>query len=253
MSAIKAIIIDDEEHNRNVLNTLLERYCPLISIIGEAADANEAFGKINKLGPQLVFLDIKMPHKSGFDLLKLFDVINFEVIFVSAFNEYAITAFEFNALGYILKPIDYTKLIPVVDKAIAKIRAHEQNNNVFHFIKTLADKDDLISKIPIHNNGKVVLINIDEIISVEMKGELCELKLIDDTRYHSAKDLKLFEDMLEKVGDFIRINKSVIININHIKAYSKGEICVIDMMDNSAFEVSRRKKTEVLRNIKLLW
>jgi two-component system LytT family response regulator len=111
MNTVSALIIDDEEHNRNVLHTLLEKYCPLIKIVGEAFDVDDAYEKINKLKPQLIFLDIKMPNKSGFDLLRLFDNINFEVVFVSAFNEYAITAFDFNALGYILKPIDYVKLI----------------------------------------------------------------------------------------------------------------------------------------------
>ncbi|MGZ5486577.1 MAG: LytR/AlgR family response regulator transcription factor, partial [Nitrososphaeraceae archaeon] len=101
---ISAIIIDDEVHNRNVLKTLLEKYCPMIKVIEECGNAIDAFDKINELKPQLIFLDIKMPGKSGFDLLKMFSGIDFEVIFVSAFNEYAITAFEFNALGYILKP-----------------------------------------------------------------------------------------------------------------------------------------------------
>lgn len=140
MSIVTAIIIDDEEHNRNVLNTLLKKHCPLVQIIAEAANVEDAFEKIKNKKPQLIFLDIKMPNKSGFDLLKLYDVIDFEVIFVSAFNEYAITAFDFNALGYILKPIDYSKLIKVVDKAILKIDSNQQNNNVLHFIKTLEEK-----------------------------------------------------------------------------------------------------------------
>src|SRR4051812_17564140 len=101
MSMVTAIIIDDEEHNRNVLRTLLEKYRPEISVIAEANSVDDAFRKIKKCDPRLIFLDIKMPVKSGFDLLKQFDEIDFEVIFVSAYNEYAITAFEFNALGYI--------------------------------------------------------------------------------------------------------------------------------------------------------
>ena len=252
MNQVKAIIIDDEEHNRNVLKTLLAKHCKGVDIIGEANSADEGFNKIKALQPQLIFLDIKMPTKSGFDLLKLFDEINFEVIFVSAFNEYAITAFEFNALGYILKPIDFSKLVNVVDKAILKINSSEKSADVFQFIKTLEDKNDLISKIPVHNNEKVILLNINELISVEAQIDICELKVLDKKQYYSSKDLKLFEDMLEKIGDFIRINKSVIINVNHIKAYSKGEICVIEMINGCQFEVSRRKKTEVLRKIRFV-
>lgn len=252
MEAITALIIDDEAHNRNVLHTLLKKHTPAIEVIGEASSADAAFSKMQKLKPQLIFLDIKMPLKSGFDLLKMFEVIDFEVIFVSAFNEYAITAFEFNALGYILKPIDFSRLITTVDKAIAKITANKTNQNVFHFIKTLEEKNDLINKIPVHHNEKVILLTVGEIISVEVEGAICELKLINGQKYYSSKDLKLFEDMLEKIGDFIRINKSVIINANYIKSYSKGEICIIGMADGNEFEVSRRKKTEVLRKVNFL-
>lgn len=251
MSFITAIIIDDEEHNRIVLNVLLNKYCPHINVIGEAANVNDGYEKISNLHPQLIFLDIKMPNKSGFDLLKMFDSINFEVIFVSAFNEYAITAFDFNALGYILKPIDYSKLINVVDKAIFKINSNHQNNDLRHFIKTIEEKNDLINKISIHVNDKVFLIIITDIVSVEANTNLCELVLVDSSKYHSSKNLKLFENMLENVGNFVRISKSLIININHIKSYSKGEVCILEMQNGVSHEVSRRKKAEVLNKIRI--
>lgn len=192
-----------------------------------------------------------MPNKSGFDLLKMFNSINFEVIFVSAFNEYAITAFEFNALGYILKPIDYSKLVKVVDKAVFKINSNQQNNDLRHFIKTIAEKNDSINKLSIHINDKVFLITISDIVSVEASVNVCELVLINSSKYHSSKNLKLFENVLEKVGNFVRISKSLIININYIKSYSKGEICILEMQNGVNHEVSRRKKAEVLNKIKL--
>jgi len=248
---VSAIIIDDEVHNRNVLKTLLGKYCPMINVICECSGADDAFDKIRKLQPQLVFLDIKMPGKSGFDLLKMFNRIDFEVVFVSAFNEYAITAFEFNALGYILKPIDYSKLIITVDKAIYKIVSNEKNNSVFHFIKTLDEKNDVINKISVHHNDKVILLNINYIVSVEAKGGTCEIKLDDGRSYYSSKELKLFEEILEKAGNFIRINKSVIINTDYIVSYSKGDICSLEVQNDTFYEVSRRKKSEVLNRIKI--
>jgi two-component system LytT family response regulator len=250
MNLVTAIIIDDEEHNRNVLNTLLKKYCSLVQIIAESSNADDAFDKINKLHPQLVFLDIKMPNKSGFDLLKMFDSIDFEVIFVSAFNEYAITAFDFNALGYILKPIDYSKLLKVVDRAIYKINSNKQNNDLRHFIKTIEEKNDIINKISIHTNDKVFLIPISDIVSVEASISLCELVLIDSSKYHSSKSLKLFENMLDRLGNFIRISKSLIINVNYIKSYSKGDVCILQMKNGMSHEVSRRKKADVLNKIK---
>jgi two-component system LytT family response regulator len=248
---ISAIIIDDEIHNRDVLKTLLGKYCPMINLIGECGSASDAFDKINELKPQLIFLDIKMPGKSGFELLKMFTVIDFEVIFVSAFNEYAITAFEFNALGYILKPIDYSKLIITVDKAIFKIASNEKTSSVFHFIRTLDEESDVMNKITIHHNDKVILLNINYIVSVEAKGGTCEIKLDDGKSYFSSKELKLFEEILEKAGNFIRISKSVIINVDHVVSYSKGDICSLEVTNDTFYEVSRRKKSEVLNRIKI--
>jgi two-component system LytT family response regulator len=193
-----------------------------------------------------------MPNKNGFDLLRMFDNINFEVIFVSAFNEYALTAFDFNALGYILKPIDYIKLISVVDKAIAKIVTNASNNNIVHFIKTLEEGNNFINKITLHHKEKVIFVNITDIVSIESNDGICELKLMDNSSYFSSKDLKLFEAILNPSGNFIRVNKSVIININYIKSYNKGDICILEMSNGLSHEVSRRKKTEVLSKIKIL-
>ncbi|MES2760757.1 MAG: response regulator transcription factor [Bacteroidota bacterium] len=250
MNAITAIIIDDEEHNRNLLSTLLKKHCPLVEVICEAANVDDAFEKINDNKPQLVFLDIRMPNKSGFDLLKQFTEINFEVIFISAFDEYAITAFEFNALGYILKPVDYSKLIKSVDKAITKVSSNRPNEEILHFTKTIANKNDLINKIAIHHNDKVVFLSINEIIAVEGNGNTCVLKMLDNKNYYSSKDLKLFEAMLEKAGNFIRISRSVIVNVDCIKAYSKGEICDIELTNGMVYEVPRRKKAEVLSKMR---
>jgi len=249
---ITAIIVDDEIHNRNVLQTLLKKYCPEIKVLDEADSAPEAFFKIVEQKPQLIFLDIKMPGKSGFDLLKLFREIDFEVIFVSAFDEYAIKAFEFNALDYILKPIDYVKLTKAVGKAVTKIKSQGKDDTMLHFVKTLADKDDLISKFSLHHNGKVVFVNVSDIEFIEAKTDFCELYLKDGFRYTSSKDLKLFEDILTEAGNFIRISRSVIINTNFIRGYTKGEVCIIELGSGHHFEVSRRKKTEIIGKLKAI-
>jgi two-component system LytT family response regulator len=249
---ITAIIIDDELHNRNVLLTLLEKHCPDINVIDQAENAADAFFKIVERKPQLIFLDIKMPGKSGFDLLKLFKKINFEVIFVSAFDEYAIKAFEFNALDYILKPIDYTKLVKAVNKAIAKINSNAGDDTILHFVKSLADKDDLISRFSVHHNGKVIFINVSEIAFIESKTDLCEIILHGGSHYTSSKDLKSFEDVLAQAGNFIRINRSVIINTDYLKGYTKGDTCILELTTGHTFEVSRRKKTEIICKLKSL-
>lgn len=249
---ITAIIVDDEKHNVVMLQSLLTENCPEIKIVDVANNADSAFEKINLLKPQLVFLDIKMPKKSGFDLLRMFPEINFEVIFVSAFNEYAITAFEFNALGYILKPIDYAALQKTVKNASSIIyaRSNLKNNNISHFLKTLEDKGDKINKISVHHNDKVVFLNVNEFVYIESKTEFCELHLTDQSCYASSKELKKFENLLSEIGSFVRINKSIIVNTDYIKSYTKGEICKIIVHTGEVFEVSRRKKTDIIALLK---
>jgi two-component system, LytTR family, response regulator len=249
---IKTLIIDDEEHNRAVLRTLLAEHCPAIEIIDEAANAEEAYIKINKLKPQLLLLDIKMPKKSGFGLLKMFHKIDFEVIFVTAFDKYAIRAFEFNALGYILKPIDHAKLIKAVEKAAERISGNIDDNLVLHFVKTLSDTNELVHKISVHHNGKVVFINIDEVVTIEAREENSTLTLLDKTHYYSSKRLSEFETLLEESKSFIRINKNMMANTNYIKSYSKGEVCMIEMKTGQMLEVSRRRKAEILKKLKFV-
>jgi len=249
---IPTLLVDDEVHNRNVLRSLISSHCPGLEIIDEASTADEAFLKINMLKPALVFLDIKMQKKSGFDLLRMFTEINFEVVFVTAFDRYAIKAFEFGALGYILKPIDSRKLTNAVAKAVERIRSNESNNMALHFIKTLSDTNDLLSRLPVHHHDKVIFINVPDISFIEAKEGHTTLTLFDNTHYFSSKDLVKYEAVLEGAGNFIRISKSVIINTHYIKSYSKGEPCIIEIKTGQTFEVSRRRKTEILKILKAL-
>lgn len=243
---VSAILVDDEDHNRSILKTLLLKYCPDVDVIGEADEADEAFEKIGRLKPQLVFLDIRMAPKSGFDLLKMFDRISFEVVFVSAFDEYAIRAFEYNALGYILKPVDYTQLIKTTARAIERINVNADRESVINLLNSMSDRNDTLTKLSIHHAGKVVFINISDIAFIEANIAYCTLCLHDGLHYQSSQSLKIFEDLLKFNKIFVRINKSMIVNVNYIKSYTKGAYCEITMSGGQVFEASRRKKTEVL-------
>jgi two-component system LytT family response regulator len=249
---ISTLIVDDEGHNRDNLRTLLKLHCPELKITGEAASSDEAFQEIKNHAPQLVFLDIKMPGKSGFELLKMFQEIRFEVVFVTAFDRYAIKAFEFGAVGYILKPIDVSKLKKTVEKAIEKIKLNTHNNVVLHFVKTLSDANGLLNKFPVHHNDKVVFIEVADISFIEAKEDSTVLTLFDNSHYYSSKDLGKYETVLEGAGNFIRINKSVILNTDYIKSYSKGEPCCIELKTGQSFEVSRRRKAEILKKLHAL-
>lgn len=249
---IPTLLIDDEEHNRTSLRTLLEQHCKAIKIIGEAQNAAAAYEQINALKPRLIFLDIKMPKKSGFDLLKMFSTIDFEVIFLTAYNKYAIKAFDFNALGYILKPIDSEKLTRAVKKASERIPLNAGNDLVLHFVKTLSDQEDLVNKFSLHHNGHVVFISIADISFIETKDDITTLFLKDNSHYFSSKDLVKFEKVLETSPNFVRINKNVIVNTHYIKSYTKDAVCLLHMIGQQSFEVSRRRKTEILGRLKAL-
>lgn len=129
---MKAILVDDEINNRALLSSMLKKHCPEIDLLAEAASVDTAFELINALKPELVFLDVKMPIKNGFDLLRMFEKIDFSVIFITGFDEYAVKAFEFNAVDYILKPIDYSKLINAVKKA--ELKLNTELSNIIHFV-----------------------------------------------------------------------------------------------------------------------
>jgi two-component system LytT family response regulator len=247
---IVSVIIDDEAHNRNVLKILLEKHCASIRLAGEADNADDGYQLIQKVNPKLIFLDIKMPGKSGFDLLRMFKEITFEVIFISSFNEFAIHAFEFSALDYILKPIDYVKLIKAVERAQNKIITRPGNEAILHFISSHNEKSNTVNKVTVHQNDKVILINVPEIVHIEGQTDYCQIYLKDNLRYYSSKDLKLFENLLSQDPSFIRVNKSIILNINFIKSYSKGEVCIIELFNGLCFEVSRRKKTEIIKKLR---
>lgn len=247
---IKTIIIDDEIANRTVLDSFLTKYCPKIEVVGFAENADIAYQLILDEQPDLIFLDIKMPNKSGFDLLKMFDEINFNIIFLTAYDEYAIKAFEFNAIDYILKPIDSQKLIKSVAK-VEKVIQLKINSNIIHFIKSIDEKNELFKSIALHKKDKVQIIDIDQISHIKAIRNYSEVTTIQEEKLISTKTLLEYEQLLSNNTNFLRINKSVIINIRFVQEYTKGSNCFIFMKNSKEeLEVSRRKKSEILHFLK---
>ncbi|MDH4471695.1 MAG: LytTR family DNA-binding domain-containing protein [Fluviicola sp.] len=250
MNSIKSIIIDDESANRLVLESFLKKHCPSIDVIGSAESAAEGYGMIRDLTPNLVFLDVRMPTQTGFDLLRMFDEIPFHVIFITAYDEYAIQAFEFNAIDYLLKPIDYQKLIKSVAKVEEAIRL-KNNANVIHFVNSVDEKQKLLKSITLHKKDKVQLVDITQIAYIQAKRNYCEVITSDNERLVSSKTLLNYEQLLQHYSNFLRINKSVMINIHFISEYTKGSSCFIYMKNGTEeLEVSRRKKGEILQFLK---
>jgi two-component system LytT family response regulator len=250
MKKTRSVIIDDETANRYVLESLLQKHCPTIEIVGMAGSADEGYALIREMSPDLVFLDIKMPVKSGFDLLRMFEKLPFHIIFISAFDQYAINAFEFNAVDYVLKPIDHSKLIAAVGKLESRLW-QKTDSNIIHFLHSIDEKSTLVNKILLHQHGKVQVVEIENIVYIQALRAYAEVVTADHHKMISSKTLNNYEELLSPFGHFIRVNKSVIVNSNHIQCYSKGETCFITMKNTSVeIEVSRRKKTSIIQYLK---
>lgn len=249
---MRALIIDDEESNRWLVASMLNKHCSQVEVLGDACSVDEAIVKIKDLKPELVFLDVKMPGKNGFDLLRLLAGEPVEVIFITGFDEYAVMAFEFNAIDYVLKPVDYIKLIAAVNKAEVRIRSSIPNNMV-HFVQCIEEKTNLVQKIMLHTNDKVNIVDLDDVIFLMADRGYCEVHTTHKCKYVSAKTLADYEVLLEPLPHFIRVSKSYIINIKHIDSYTKGTPCQISMKGSDhEIDVSRRRKNEIVTLLKKL-
>ncbi len=235
---IKALIIDDELDARLVLSTYLSEYLPEVQLLGTFQNALEGLEAIKILKPNLVFLDIQMPIMDAFNMLtKIEETINVEIIFTTAHKDYALKAIKYNALDYLLKPIDRTELIDAVQKLKTKLKL-KSNKDASAFS---------IKKIIIPERDGYSFIDIEQIVRCEANGNYTSFYLNNDKTVVSSKTLKETEKQLS--GDpFIRIHKSHIINKNYVKKYIKGDGGIIIMNDGSEVEVSRRNKDIVLES-----
>jgi two-component system, LytTR family, response regulator len=242
---LNAVIIDDENKAREMLKILLGKHCPSVNITGEAENSETGSMLIDTLQPDLVFLDIQMPGGSGIELLKKRDSINFDVIFVTSYDQFAIEALRLNALDYLLKPVNIEELKGAVQKALKrKEEGVRDTKNLLRFIHSEpAPGED--HYIPVHHAGAVHLVRINEIEYVKALSNYIDIITSKNT-FTISKTLQEFEEMVKDKGAFVRISKSCMINIHQISLYYKTEPCIIILKNKKEFEVSRRKKTEVL-------
>ena len=236
---MKAIIIDDEENSRELLVNMLSLYSPSVEVIGTADSVQKGFTVINQLNPDSVFLDVQMGDGTGFDLLSMFDTVSFHVIFTTAFQEYAIRAFQFSAIDYLLKPISPEYLI----KAVHKV---EKINHSTAEIQTLLDniRQPEDKKIVVKTHDRIYSLHLREIIRCESDSSYTTIFLQDNHKIVVAKQLKEFDELLSPNG-FLRIHQSHLINLDYIFYYQKGNNHLI-MKDESAIPVSPKRKEDLL-------
>ncbi len=243
---MKTIIIDDSEMARVALKSDIQIYCPQLTIIGEAESVFSGLELILKLKPELVFLDIRMADGTGFDILeqlKIRDRLNFKTIFTTAYNEYAIKAFKFSAIDYLLKPIDADDLKEAVNKCVDKTNNSQSINMLMDSFKDIQTTQ---KRIALSSADKIQIVAIQEIISCESQRNYTLFYLTENRQILVTKPLKDYEDLLTEYS-FIRVHHSHLINIKHLKEFVKIDGGYAIMSDKSQIPVSVRKRDDLLK------
>lgn len=248
---IKAIHIEDEPRNIELLETLLEDHCAGdVTLVGNAKNIPDAIKLIQKTKPDLVYLDIELNNGNAFQLLEQLTDVSFQVIFITAFNEYAVKAFRHNAVDYLLKPISISELKEATAKAIDKINNSSANTDIIKALKELKSNFSH-NKIGLPVTDGVIFINKDEIVSCEAKGSYTTVFLENKKKITCSKTLKELEQLLTEFN-FIRVHNSWIINTKFLKKYYRGKNSYMEMEDGSTVAISFRKKGEILSFLKNL-
>lgn len=243
---LKALIIDDEDKARNVLEFYLQSFTPEVQEIKQAASVDEAIELLKSFTPDLVFLDVEMPHKNGFNFLMRLEKINFDVIFTTAYNQYAIQAIRFSALDYLMKPIDPDELVISLQRHLDKKESEQQKTELFINLKNNIGKKEMKDfTLAVPSSQGTHFFKTDEIVRLEAEGSYCAIHLIHKKPFIASKTLKHFEEMLDD-NTFLRIHKSHLINRHHITKVSNDHEYVL-LSDGSSAEIARRKKDEVLK------
>jgi len=247
MSRINCVIIDDEKGNRELITSLITHLNEAYLITGEADGVESGFNLIKEQKPAVVFLDIRMQDGTGFNLLSKFPSVDFEVVFISGFDEYALKAFEYSALDYVLKPVDVQKFSETLSRVQKRILDHTGYfENLKRALQSYDGSELMITRLPIHHHDRVVLLDLKEVMYILSEEGYSAFYRSANEKYLSSKQLSDFAFILESFPNFIRVSKGCYININFISSYSKGLLSKVTLQDGSTHEISRRKKTEIL-------
>lgn len=249
---MKTIIIDDERSARRLLNNLIEIHCPNIKVLGEAESLLKGIELINELKPDLIFLDIEMPEHSGLELLNHLNKDNKipQIIFTTAYNDYAIEAFKISATDYILKPIDSEELKQAVAKASDRNNLEQNQNKLNQLQNTLSQLKQ--NKITLEVPNGIMFLEKDEIIACKADGMYTQILLTDKRQKLISKPLKHMIEELDKYGNFFRNHRSYFINLNHIKEITKKDGDVAILSDEIVVPISKSSKKELLEALQNL-
>jgi two-component system, LytTR family, response regulator len=240
MIKLKVILVDDEESARDVLENLLIRFCPDVEILGKYNNVESAVEAIHILKPDLVFLDIEMPKYAGYEIVNFFEKVDFDIVFVTAYDKYAIRAFEISAVDYLLKPIDIERLQNSVQKGIDRVLVKDNLDRFKVLSQAMESKE--ITSIVISDKGFQNTIKLNALIAIEAQESYCTI-YCTEKKYTVSRNLKYFENLLSENNRFFRVHKSWIINIDFLENYSKS-LLEIRLKNGMTTKLSKYKKAE---------
>ncbi|MBK9254925.1 MAG: response regulator transcription factor [Saprospiraceae bacterium] len=245
----KVIIIDDESKPREVLSIKIREECPMLEIVAAAASAQEGYELCRMHHPDIVFLDVSMPNESGFDFIKKFDAIPFEVIFATAYQEFAIEAFKVSAVGYLLKPVKSEELVKAVNTAIDHLNFKYSAQKYAALTHNIKPNNQTKKRIVIPCSDRYEFVDIEQIVICESSDKYTYIHINDGRKILSSQYLGFYKNILEEFGFFVP-HKSFVINMNYVVSLTlEDEI----LFKNSTLKVplARRRKADFLHEISI--
>lgn len=241
MKKINAIIVDDEKNARELLASLLVMFNEKINLLESCKNLLDAVAAIKKYKPDVVFLDIEMPKHSGYEIVKFFEKIDFDIVFITAYDKYALKAFELSAIDYILKPVVLDRFQKTMDKLISNKERSVTIQQLELLTKSLNNQP--LEKIVILENGTKYLVDIKDIVCIEAQRSYCKIFTSTNKTYLISKQLKHYEKLLKEKENFFRSHKSWLINTVFLEKYSKSNL-EIQLSNNETAKLSRYKLEE---------
>jgi len=247
---IKCIIVDDEQKSRESLRILVNDFCEGVDVVALCENNAQAKKAIESEEPDVVFLDIQLQRETGFDLFAIVNEINFDVIFTTAYSEFAVKAFKFSAIDYLLKPIDIMDLKGALGK-VEKKRKKNQTSHIEYLIQNLKSVSNEQYKLALPTQDGLIFVSLHDILYCEANSNYTEITTRGDKKYVASKTLKEYDDLLADYN-FYRIHNSALVNLHAVKKYVRGDGGYVIMNNDKALDVSKRRKEGFISKISAL-
>lgn len=244
---IDVLIIEDEVNSRRMLREMFHKHCPQINIVGEANSVKSGLNAIMEQKPKLVFLDIELQSGTSFEILEKLPEINFELVFTTAFDHYALKAIKFCAIDYLLKPIDLIELRVAIAKAEKRLNRDYLNRNLEVLLNNMKSESQYNHKIALPTSEGLIFVRVNDIIYCESSGSYTHFFLKQPNKIVTSKHLKEYEDLLSGYN-FFRIHKSYLVNLNEIQKYIRGDGGHLIMSNGASLNISKQRKEDFLNH-----